>query len=172
VPLTFGTGSATGTVGMIPAYRRSSELAERRPSDPRLITAAGSGDGDGGVGEIQQCHTAVGRRLFTEPGNHGLVLPAPGPASMSLILGWRQSPPSHASPSEQVGASPRAVEGAANSRTRHGPLAGHEAGRKAVIHGVPGQAPKLGNALVRTPGATFQAGHASSILVTRSKRRP
>jgi hypothetical protein len=29
----------------------------------------------------------------------------------------------------------------------------------------PGQAPKPGNALV-------QAGHASSILVTRSKRRP
>jgi hypothetical protein len=32
----------------------------------------------------------------------------------------------------------------------------------------PGQAPKAGNALVRTPSATFQAGHASSILVTRS----
>jgi len=32
----------------------------------------------------------------------------------------------------------------------------------------PGQAPEAGNALVRTPSATFQAGHANSILVTRS----
>jgi hypothetical protein len=43
-------------------------------SEPRLITAAGSGDGDGRVGEGQQCYTAVGRRLFTEPGNHGFSL--------------------------------------------------------------------------------------------------
>jgi hypothetical protein len=35
----------------------------------------------------------------------------------------------------------------------------------------PGQAPKAGNALVRTPSATFQAGHASSILVTRSRAK-
>ena len=36
----------------------------------------------------------------------------------------------------------------------------------------PGQAPKPGNALVRTPSATFQAGHASSILLTRSIKSP
>ena len=78
---------------MIPAYRRSSELAERRPSDPRLITAAGSGDGDSGVGEIQQCYTAIGRPLFTEPGNHGLVArawsgfdePDPGLATIATM---------------------------------------------------------------------------------------
>jgi hypothetical protein len=50
------------------------------------------------------------------------ALPArPGPASISLMLGRRQSPLSHTSPSEHV----VPVEGAANARTRHGPLAGH-----------------------------------------------
>ena len=57
---------------MIPAYEDRANRRSR-PSDPRLITATGSGDGDSGVGEIQQCYTAVGRPLFTEPDNHGLV---------------------------------------------------------------------------------------------------
>jgi len=54
--------------------RRTEDRAnwQRQPSDPGSFTAAGSGDEDGGAGEIQQCYTAVARRLLTEPGNHGL----------------------------------------------------------------------------------------------------
>ena len=118
-----GTGSATGTVGHDSGVPKIERAGRRRPIDPRLITAAGLATE---MAALVKYSSATPRSVDAYLQNLAttVYLPASGPASMSLMLGWRQSPRSHASPSEHVGASPRAAEGAANSRTRHGPIGG------------------------------------------------
>ena len=71
-------------------------------------------------------------------------------------------------PSEHVASSPPLLKAPHMRAAEMGHCRAIKQDQRRSFTVFPGRAPKAGNALVRTPSATFQAGHASSILVTRS----